>query len=311
MELGWDAGDAVQACEPGPNAMPSSWSALLQDLAPQPTPRERVTRIVRTIESDIIPRLVDAHRRMSLRAEVQPPAPVASVAATTAPPPAAADVAAFTRALLADDEVPAMAAVEALSARGMPLQALCLTLFAPAARELGRLWDEDRCSFSDVTVGVGRLQRLLRGAAAPWDSGVALPAEGRRALLLPAPGEAHTFGVNVVAEFFRRDGWDVVSPHGDAADPVALVRGEWFDVIGLSVGTEARLDWLRHGVAALRQASRNRALAVMVGGPLFAQGGPELPGLGVDGVAFEASTAPALAAALVDTRAGLRRAAGA
>lgn len=315
MDLGWDACDAAPACEPAPNAPTSSRTGLLDELTPQPSPRERVTRIVRTIEMDIIPRLVDAHRRASTRAEANTspwtavaPAPLALVPTAAAP---AFDIAAFTRALLADDEAPGQALVDSLLARGVALEALCLGLFAPAARELGRMWDEDHCTFSDVTVGVGHLQRLLRGAAMPLDAGGVLPAEGRRALLLPAPGEAHTFGITVVAEFFRRDGWDVVSPAGDGVDPLALVRSEWFDVIGLSVGTDARLDWLRHGVTALRQASRNRELAVIVGGPLFSQASAAPEGLMVDGVAVDAGAAPALAASLVQARARVRAAAGA
>ena len=31
-----------------------------------------------------------------------------------------------------------------------------------SARVLGELWEDDRCDFTDVTVGVGRLQQLLR-----------------------------------------------------------------------------------------------------------------------------------------------------
>ena len=67
-------------------------------------------------------------------------------------------------------------------------------------------------------------------------SGIALPT-GRRVLLLPGPGEQHTFGLSMVAEFFRRSGWEVVGGTGpESLDPVRAVRDEWFDVVGISVG---------------------------------------------------------------------------
>ena len=36
------------------------------------------------------------------------------------------------------------------------------------------------------------------------------PVDGRRILLTAVPGEQHSFGLYMVAEFFRRAGWDVV-----------------------------------------------------------------------------------------------------
>jgi MerR family transcriptional regulator, light-induced transcriptional regulator len=132
------------------------------------------------------------------------------------------------------------------------------------------------------------------------------PADGRRILLLPAPGEQHTLGLAMVAEFFRRAGWSVV---GDEAartsDPAALVRGEWFDVVGISAGSDARLDWLKAGIGAVRNASRNRAVRVIVGGPPFTANPAMAQEVGADGTAVDGQQAPKIAEQLLQMR--LRR----
>jgi methanogenic corrinoid protein MtbC1 len=277
------------------NGLPDPPADLLNGAAEQPTPRERVARIVRTIEADIIPRLVRAHRPADPGDETFRQAQVAGALA--------AEVPAFAQRLLSDDDRRAESTVDNFLAEGMPVERLCLDLLGPAAVELGRLWDDDRCSFSDVTVGVGRLQRMMRRLGPLMGQDVALPVHGRRALLLPAPGEQHTFGVSIVAEFFRRDGWDVAGHPDQRGDPASLVHGEWFDLVGLSVGTRSRLEALRSGIATIRQASRNREIAVMVGGPSLR----DRPGLGLDLgadlVALDGGQAPLMAEQWLRSRA--------
>ncbi len=261
-----------------------------------PTPQERLARIVRTIEQDIIPRLVRAHREPA----AAPAAPAPATGVTTE------DLSAFVPLILAPDDAGWQGLLEGLLAKGVPVEDIYLDLLSPVARELGRMWEEDRVAFSDVTVALGRMQRVMRTLSPAFGRSVDQPADGRRILLLPAPGEQHTFGLSIVAEFFRRAGWEVV---GDtetrAADPAALVRREWFDVIGISAGIESRLDWLKSGISAVRNASRNRAIGVMVGGPVFVVN-PERAGeVGADGTAADGRQAPVLAEQLLEQR--LRR----
>lgn len=260
----------------------------------QPSLQDRLVRIVRTIEADIIPRLVRAHR---------PAAPEPALAPATRSI-SAAEVSSFVRAVLAQDDGAWQHAVEALRADGASIDTLYVDLLTPAARELGRMWEDDVAQFSEVTVGVGRLQRVMRHLSPAFGREVEHPADGRRVLLMPAPGEQHTFGLAMVAEYFRRAGWDVVCElDGHSLDPVALVRSEWFDVIGMSVGAEARLDWLESGIAAVRRASRNRAIGVMVGGPVFVADPARAGTVGADATAPDGRQAPVTAERLLDERA--------
>jgi methanogenic corrinoid protein MtbC1 len=270
-----------------------SRSDLLTSEPAQPSLQERMARIVRTIEADIIPRLVRSHREPD--AGQTPP-----VSQTLTE----ADVARFVSQVLADSEAPAAQTVVDLREQGATVESLYMDLLAPAARELGRMWEEDECTFSEVTVGVGRLQRIMRGLSPSFGTEVDVPPDGRRALLLAAPGEQHTFGLSMVGEFFRRAGWDVVCEFDAGADdPVGLVRTEWFDVVGVSAGVEARLDWLKSGISAIRNASRNRAIGVMVGGPVFAADPARAEAVGADATARDGRQAPILAEQLLNERA--------
>ncbi len=264
----------------------------------RPSAQERIARIVRTIEADIIPRLVRSHR---LPAEAEADAETPALPGAQ---PGAADVLRFVALVLADQDGADTEAAMLVRERRMSVETLYMDLLAPAARELGRMWEEDETSFSDVTVAVGRLQRIMRGLSPAFGSEVDLPADGRRALLLPAPGEQHTFGLTMVAEFFRRAGWDVVCElDARTIDPVGLVRAEWFDVIGISAGGDARIDWLKSGIAAVRHASRNRAIGVMVGGPIFTVKTVGAADVGADAASTDGRQAPILAEQLLNERA--------
>jgi methanogenic corrinoid protein MtbC1 len=276
-------------CEPAD----LSRSDLLHSDSGQPSLQERMARIVRTIEADIIPRLVRSHREPEA-GPVQPVSPTLTEG----------DVKRFVCQVLSDSEAPAGQTIVELREQGATVESLFLDLLTPAARELGRMWDEDECMFSDVTVGVGRLQRIMRNLSPAFGTEVDVPPDGRRALLLAAPGEQHTFGLSMVGEFFRRSGWDVVCEFdAGTEDPVSLVREEWFDVVGISAGVEARLDWLKSGIAAVRHASRNRAIGVMVGGPVFAADPARAAAVGADATAKDGRQAPALAEQLLNERA--------
>ena len=173
------------------------------------------------------------------------------------PRPSAADVQAFVADIVGDREDAVAALLDRMRQRGLPVEMLYLDLLAPAARLLGEMWNDDECDFATVTVALGRLQCLLRELSPAFGTEVAHPPNGRRALFAQPRDEQHSFGLSMVAEFFRRDGWEVVGGVGGAVDdPGARTRQEWVDVVGFSIGSELRLEWLR-----TRISSRARIVA--------------------------------------------------
>jgi MerR family transcriptional regulator, light-induced transcriptional regulator len=239
----------------------------------------RLARLARTIEGEIVPRLVLA--RHVARLSQVPKSPELAA-------PDDVDVKELVRLLLAHDVAVASAYVETVRHRGASLEVVCLQLLAPAARELGLLWEQDECDFMQVTVGLCRLHHLLRELAPEFRADEIELKLDKRILLAPLPGEQHTFGITLVAQFLRRAGWDVWHefPNTDT-DILEVLHQNWFTVVGLSVGIESRLDHVTTVIEGIRRTSRNRAVGVLVGGPLFVAK-PEIASLvGADATAAD------------------------
>jgi MerR family transcriptional regulator, light-induced transcriptional regulator len=284
-------------CRPGQEnwSAPGAGSAWQSAAAERVSAKERLARLANTLETDVIPRLVKAH------------AGQVADAAPAVEPPSEREVEAFTNLVLNAGEAAVSASIDAWRARGLSMSAVYLDLLAPAARHLGVLWTEDRCDFATVTVGLGRLQRLLRESSPVFGTEIEHPPNGRRILLAQPGDEQHSFGLSMVAEFFRRAGWEVLGGVGGAVnDPSAQVAREWFDAVGFSIGSESRLDWLKGRIATVRAASRNRALVVMVGGPLFALNPTLAREVGADVSGHDGGSAPELAEGLLVARVALR-----
>jgi methanogenic corrinoid protein MtbC1 len=233
-----------------------------------------------TIEREIIPRLLLAHRARALPPSVNPTRPTG------------ADVEAFATLLLSDDEEAAGRFLHRVSARGVPLESVLLDLVAPAARRLGEMWSLDLCTFIDVTLGVYRLQKLLGDVSRLADlDDPALP-DGARVLLVPAPGEQHTFGILVVEEFLRRAGFDVWTHLAcDGASTLELLSRTTFDAIGISVGRPESVDATRRFVLKARRASLTNRLFVIAGGSALSDGSFDAAALGCDAIAKDVESA--------------------
>lgn len=179
----------------------------------------------------------------------------------------------FLREVLGIDDGGTLPFVRRLLDRGVSVEAVYLDLLAPTARALGTLWESDTCDFVEVTIALGRLQHALRALSRTFINGPATTdgnESAGRALLCCIPGEQHTLGLFIVAEFMIRDGWGVsVGPPLLEADLLQLVRDEWFDVVGFSVACDSRLSQLRREIGRVRAASRNRRVGVLVGGRVF------------------------------------------
>lgn len=271
----------------------------LQKRLGRPEAEERMSRLVKTLESEVIPRLVEAHRAAPM-CELLPAAPV-----SLTPTPAELDE--FVQLLLRHDDVSIASFIAILRSRGMTIDVLFLDLLAAAASRLGGLWEEDACDFTDVTIAVGRLQQLLQMLSPLWAAEAELPANARRVLLVPSPGEQHTFGLSMVAEFFVHSGWEVTGGRGAYRDEaVDMVSREWFDVIGFSVGGDARLDWLTTCIAAVRQRSRNPGIGILVGGAVFKAHPEYVAVVGADATSQDGKQAPIAAEGLIANRAPSR-----
>lgn len=246
--------------------------------------------LMEILESQIIPNLLKVNESAS---------PFFSTDRVRTNLPTQEEIARFAQLCIESDADAPDTFVQSLMAEGLASDAIFLHLLAPAARHLGYLWDEDMCDFTQVTIGLVRMQQMTLRLGSEFQQQRKVAMDGMRALFAPVPGSQHTFGVLMVSEFFRREGWQVWMELGSSESVLlAAVEKDWFDVIGLSVGIEAHVESLTDTIRHIRLSSANRNAKILIGGPLLALSPDLYKEVGADGAASDAATAVELAQTL-------------
>jgi MerR family transcriptional regulator, light-induced transcriptional regulator len=244
-----------------------------------------------TIERDVVPRLLVSHRVGGLS-----PIQVARASSQLSD----GDVERLVTLLTTDTESATDLFIERLLERGVASEAIYLDLLAPVAHRLGERWEEDACDFVEVSIALGRIQRILRTLSHVFLSEVEPRDAVARVLLVGAPGDQHTLGLFMVAEFFVREGWMVeIGPPFVDQDLPEMLRAQHFDVVGFSVACDSRLSLVTREIRRVRRASCNRSVRVLVGGRVFNDSPDLVRRVGADGSATDARQAPAAAAAML------------
>jgi len=283
-------GASVTPSLAGPHVSGPSGAGPASNAMESPQFGHRSERLERTIQNEIVPRLLLSHRAGPI-----PP----SLAASMAQRLTEADVAAFVDAIRGTDDGRAHDYVRTLVANGTPVEAVYLDLLSPTARRLGELWDNDECDFVEVTLAMGRMQRLLRELSQVFLADASRSDTVGNVLLTCVPGEQHTLGLIMVGEFLLRDGWRVlVGAPWTENDLLEMVAAEWYDVIGFSVGCQSRISTLKREIRRLRASSRNPGVRVMVGGKVFNDDPALVVRVGADAAASDAREAPRVARSL-------------
>jgi MerR family transcriptional regulator, light-induced transcriptional regulator len=256
------------------------------------TPPDIGAVLARTIEAEVIPRLMLANERPS-RAMTQH---------DTAPTPE--DVVEFVRLILGHDPSVGAAFIETLRARGTSLEAIFLQLFAPSARYLGELWKSDIYDFAEVTIALLALHTYVRQLSSEFELGVRPAPNAPSALLATTPAEQHTFGLAILQEFVQRAGWNVVTEYPKTAEQlINMARKGSYQVIGLSVSCDVPLEALATLIQSLRRAARDPNLHVMVGGRFFVEHPDFTSRVGANSTAQDGRRAVRLLSSLLDTNA--------
>jgi methanogenic corrinoid protein MtbC1 len=212
------------------------------------------------VENEVIPRLLTASRLRTLAMLEEMPVAITDE-----------HVDAMVQLVLEGKQSEATSYVESLQKGGVPAHRLFLDLLAPAARKLGKLWEDDSCDFTDVTMGVMRLRNVMHLIGTALENECQPGPFAPRILLFQAPGEQHGFGLAMVAHFFRAAGYAVhCETAPSAASLVTLVASESFGVAGVSVACTDHLPAVTRLLAEMRRASRNPRLGIMAGGSAFA-----------------------------------------
>ncbi len=209
-----------------------------------------------TIEQQLIPRLVLAHRDETTVSPVYD--------GGLAPTPE--EIAAFVEVALTQDLSVALDEIASMVARGMSTEMLLLNFIAPAAKLLGEHWETDFKTFSEVTTGLGTLQRVVQSIGSSFAQN-----SGHRGVvvLTAAQGEQHTLGLFLLGEFLQRNGWGVdLVPGLSPGEIVELVSQSSVEMVGITVSNHKLLPPLGRMIATLKRHSLNPDLRVVVGGSI-------------------------------------------
>ncbi|WP_419758581.1 cobalamin B12-binding domain-containing protein [Acidisoma sp.] len=266
------------------------------------SPQRRQAAIERVVEADIIPRLLAAYNARAAAAGKASAKRLAAAPLVRQGHGEADAVALALGVIGAKPEEAVAAVIKRLIAGGEAPEARCLELVADAARHLGVLWVEDRAGFEEVTIGMFHLQRMAHEIA-PMTRRVTLPpgASRKTLLLLTLEGEQHNLAKTLLANCFDSAGWQVstvqVSRTDDVADLVATVD---YDVVGFSMATDVQVSRADHCIKAVRRASHNKNVIIMVGGAMILATPSLVETLGADGTAASAAEATVRAEELLN-----------
>jgi MerR family transcriptional regulator, light-induced transcriptional regulator len=186
--------------------------------------------------------------------------------------------------------------IVALTRQGVIVETVYLQLMAPAARKLGEYWEQDICSFTDVTIGLGRLQTLLYRLSARQKGVTDTDGLVPRGLFITPFGGQHSFGIRMVEDLFRRAGWKTLcEPNILSQDLADLIATENFDLVGIGISIVGQLELVEEMIANVRQCSRNHDIKIMVGGNLIVEQSELAASLGADFSAIDAREAVTIA----------------
>ncbi len=226
------------------------------------------------VASELIPRLLMAHRANISDGFESAHGPSASHTSRAQINDSSDVIEEFTQRVLSTDATAAGDYLDLLHEKGLCIESIFLHVLQPVARRLGDLCNQDVCHDVEVTVGMWRLQSLVRDLSAAFQAEAAPVASTRSVLVATQPGEPHMLGMRLDAEFFWRAGWDVVCefPATDA-ELESLVKEQWFDVLDLSLSSafqrDHRLAAMTSTIQVARSASFNPNLRVIVCGRVF------------------------------------------
>jgi methanogenic corrinoid protein MtbC1 len=266
---------------------PGSETLMAPTALHDPTRSSIVSRI---IEMEIVPGLISRSRQFARPAG---PAARTNLPQSIVGLPIALQVSSemveeLTNLTIAGDAAVCQVYVDQLSASGLEHRSLFSNLFANVARLLGRRWEDDTCTFFEVTIGLAALHQLVRINAAPasvMEKGADVFTP--RILLLPAPGEQHVFGLLILADSLTASGYDVdVELDVTESDDVTrIVKERPCECVSLSCSNDRCLDGLSESVSKLRAARDFGQRPIVIGGPAIQRAPHLVTAFGADDTA--------------------------
>jgi methanogenic corrinoid protein MtbC1 len=247
--------------------------------------KHRSKRLSEIVADAIVPRLLLIHHGIA-------------AAASPGERLGTAEIAEFAALTMLPNNDAASRYFDEMRVKSLSVETLFVHLLAPTARYLEELLEQDRCDLIDFTLGIARLQQLL----AIFDAvdQIAVGGSDHRALLVTTPGERHVFDRDLIAALMRRAGWETCAYScRSPKDAAALVSHEWFGLLSVTLSNRSGLEKVAAVVEAVRRASSNQSIRIVVGGPVFVRDPALAVQVGADAAALDAASAVVVAERLI------------
>jgi MerR family transcriptional regulator, light-induced transcriptional regulator len=216
----------------------------------------------KTIESEIIPRLLMGHKLES--------ANQVSDILTNNIEVKQTEIVDFCQTLLDGPIADCFTFIDQMQKSGHSLISLYMNLIPASTRRLQQLWETDENSFTEVTLALGRAQNLIHQLSPAFMSQGKLSEFQGNALLINAPGSQHTLGILIMGEFFKLNGWNTtVEIETSSAELKDRIRSQAYDLLAISISCEDQWGTMETLLNEVKKASKNKGILTMAGGPLF------------------------------------------
>ena len=218
------------------------------------------------LQEEIIPRLLMAHRHKASsikkkKAESKDARKIVEI--TTR------NVEEFSQMVLNGELSVSKSYLQILIEEGVSVEQIYLDLLQPTARRLGVCWENDSLDFATITLAVWHVNQLMYYLSPEFLQNPADQGKSKgRILLFPSLGSQHTLGLFMLAEFFRKSGWEVFAdPALSEQDIFNTIEEKDFHIVGISIGSYDQKKSTEKLISDIRQIC-GPALKIIVGGPL-------------------------------------------
>jgi len=216
----------------------------------------------KTIESEIIPRLLMGHKIESANQELDSQASDIKVKQV--------EIVDFCQKLLDGPIEECFTFIDTMQRSGHSLVSLYIDLIPASTRRLQQLWENDENSFTEVTMALGRAQNLIHQLSPIFISQGNFTDFQGNALLINAPGSQHTLGILILGEFFKLNGWNTtVEIEMTSAELKKRLDLQAYDLLAISISCEDQWGTMETLLSEVKKVSKNKGILTMVGGPLF------------------------------------------
>ena len=186
---------------------------------------------------------------------------------------------------------------------GVSIEQIYLDLLQHMARRLGVCWENDSLDFATITLAVWNINQLMYYLSPEFFQNTLDQGKPKgRILLFPSVGSQHTLGLFMLAEFFRKSGWEVFADPALSEQDIFSILGEKnFQVVGISIGSCDQKKSTKKLISDIRR-TYGPVLKIIIGGPLAFCEKNLFREVKADGQAADAREALLLASSIVKNK---------